>query len=383
MPLSYITGHSDHTILQKIENDPDLINNKARSKEANSYMLVTTNEICNLREKFLREIHEAKSHGYDITWLANDTTEITSDLGISYNHFEYQAGAYHHHGLVKESPNWSRLLTGLFLPGKSNKMQRLGPIKYLHESGLLNDMVYSLKLLRNSSLQYFLDELNTNEEFFLALEKDLDFSLELITNHDNQHYTGYPYDSELYSKTGWSLISESSMGFKIMNSINPGCHHTFQDKPWITEKTYRTIYNNHPFILLGEYGCHNFLNQMGYQTFEKFYGVELDNFWPNANDHNIHTECQELVRVVKRFKENLQIHQEEIAEMVEYNKQNLINRYNDTKTMFDKMNHNVIFENTNKSMPLSDYAWFASYRNNVQSISLLPDYYKYFDDHWS
>lgn len=366
-----------------IENDPDLVNNKSRNKEANSYMLVTANEICNNREKFTREVHEAIQHGYDITWLANDTTEITPDLGISYNHFEYQAGAYHHHGLVKESPKWSRLSTGLFLPGKSNKMHRLAPIKYLHESGALKDMVYSLKLLRSGIPQDLFDELNTTEEFFLPLEKDLDFSLDLMTQGSNQHYTGYPYDSELYSKTGWSLISESSSGFKIPSPHSAGCHNLFQDKPWLTEKTYRTIYNSHPFILLGEYGCHDFLNQMGYQTFEKFYGTEVDNFWPNINDHNVHTECQELVRVVKRFKINLQVHQEEIAEIVEHNKQNLINRYNDTKTMFESMNHNVIFENTNRTMPLCDYAWFSSYRNNVESINLLPDYYEYFNDKWT
>ena len=359
------------TLVWQIENNP--IVKKLKEDLPGTahicFLVNSLNEICQCRNDILNDILEAKKAGYDVLWLANDTTNISTDMGICFNHFEYLAGAYHHNGVAQESLKWSRLTRGLYLPGKIYKPHRLGPIKYLHEAGLLKDIDYSLKLLPDRSDSEYMENtfkvLNTDRNYFVPLEKDLDFPLELMTSHDNQHYIGYPYDLTLYSNTGWSLISETSNGITVKNPTrHRGFNQDFQDNPWLTEKTYRAIYNSHPFILLGEYGSHDFLNSMGYQTFEKFYGVEIDNFWPNINHRNNHTEYQELVRVVKRFMENLQIHQEEIADMVKHNKQNLIRRYDNTKALLKNLKECIHVGDMSRFMPLEDFVWKEiSYKN--------------------
>jgi len=214
-----------------------------------------------------------------------------------------------------------------------------------------------------------MDYLGKPLEYFLKLEKDLDSNINLMQNHGVQHYSGYPYDYTLYEQTGWSLVLESNEGFNIKNNIHPGRNASFQTKPMCSEKTYRAIYNCHPFIMIGEIGLHEHLNSLGYKTFEKFYGCELADFWPMTH---VSDKYEKLPHVVEQFQQNLVTHKDEVAEMVAHNKQTLINGYNTTKQMLLDTNEYVNYEGN--VLNLHNYSWAAvSYRNH-NSKEMLPDH---------
>jgi hypothetical protein len=52
------------------------------------------------------------------------------------------------------------------------------------------------------------------------------------------------------------------------------------DKNFLTEKTYKTIMNMHPFFIVGNPDQHTLLRQRGYETFEDLFGV------PSITDYN-------------------------------------------------------------------------------------------------
>jgi hypothetical protein len=365
------------------------------------YLINTVNEPCWHRDEIQREIAEAKALGHDVMWVGNDTAQFDQDqYGIWYNHFENQCGAFHDHGLCTESMSRHNLTTGLYLPGNSSKEHRLAPIKYLHDAGLLEDFKYSLKVpVAGANIDSgFWHRLEASREYFVTLENDLDVDLNSCVSlgpNKNIMYAGYPYDPCLYSSTGWSLISESFVS-------KMGNNGAYADVPWITEKTYRTIYNRHPFIMTGESGIHEYLKRMGYKTFEKFYGISVDDFWPGIDGGELHHQCKQLVKVVKEFKQNLITHSQEITDMVIHNKQNLINRYQETRSRLKNMNqtiycdhiwyNNVIahgdrpicseklselsidLKNDELYIPLEDFLWkIVSYQNPQNKNLLITD----------
>ena len=81
------------------------------------------------------------------------------------------------------------------------------------------------------------------------------------TNHFDTS-TSWPYD-----KTFFSLVSET--------------HFVWRCK-FLSEKTFKAIYNHHPFILIGDCNSLELLRSYGFKTFEPFidqsYDKEVDNY---------------------------------------------------------------------------------------------------------
>ena len=109
-----------------------------------------------------------------------------------------------------------------------------------------------------------LDLLIKNDQFKQRLEwsmfgiKD---HLDDITIEDN-HYIGYPYDSALYQRTNFSIVSETH--FDGNQEFHP------------TEKTYRAIANMHPFAILTTPYFLVHLKEKGYQTFSTVFDEKYD-----------------------------------------------------------------------------------------------------------
>jgi hypothetical protein len=93
------------------------------------------------------------------------------------------------------------------------------------------------------------------------------------------HYGGIPFDHNLFQRTRFRLIAETGMQ---------------HPKPWITEKTWITIANNHPFVMAGDSGTCQRLQQMGFRTFENY--LELSGY------DNISEPEQRLNAVVENAK---------------------------------------------------------------------------------
>lgn len=69
------------------------------------------------------------------------------------------------------------------------------------------------------------------------------------------HCPSYPYNHEI-------LFSDSKV------SLVPETYFYFNQADFITEKTYKTIYNHHPFTILGTPGILKTLKSKGYRTFD-------------------------------------------------------------------------------------------------------------------
>jgi hypothetical protein len=368
-------------LIDHLENDPGIQHWRSISPTPNCFFIHTVNELLNDKDLFIQEIIECRNAGYDIAWYSNSTCDITPH-GMPVEYFEYQAGAYHENGVATESQQWNCIDKGLYQPGKTTKATRLAILKYLDEANQLHKLDYSLKVLDPSDptmdanvlrgQQESIDSLGTTVEYFLSLNRTMDIDMIDICANGLQHYVGYPYQTHIYENTGWSLIAESNTGFGIPNPFSPGeIPRSYQDGPMISEKTYRPIMNSHPFVMVGEWGLHQHLNKLGYQTFEKFYGVDLEQFYPMAssphpdNNRTKRHDYESIRDVVSQFYNNISANQDEVREMVTHNKQLLIANYNKTKQWLLDKDEYILGNTGDRIMNLHDFLWQSiSYRNN-------------------
>lgn len=79
----------------------------------------------------------------------------------------------------------------------------------------------------------------------------------------SNHCPSYPYDHKiLFTDTKVSLIPET--------------FYFFNQATFITEKTFKTIYNHHPFVILGTPHFLTALHNKGYKTFKSFCDEDYD-----------------------------------------------------------------------------------------------------------
>ena len=161
------------------------------------------------------------------------------------------------------NPQWNWAANKfLFLTGKPNKPNRVRLLWKLYNNNLLDYSVWSLfvNIHNQQSTRELLPEL-TDKEFEQFVEQ-LNFNpdgIEVIQKpHMDLHYGGIPYNHELFQHTKFRVISETG---------------TPLFRPWITEKTWITILNNHPFILAGDLGICQRLQDMGFKTFNNYLKV--------------------------------------------------------------------------------------------------------------
>jgi hypothetical protein len=138
----------------------------------------------------------------------------------------------------------------------------------------------------------------TFEKFIKDCTRSLDFT---ANTDDNFHPSGYPFDPNLYRNTSFSIVTESD--FNIYD------YHQPEFTPKITEKTYRTIINKHPFISAWFPGMIKKLKSKGYRTFEEY----TTN--PNYNEiRNLDDRLNAMVTSIDTFHE--QLNRPEVLEKV-------------------------------------------------------------------
>jgi hypothetical protein len=132
-------------------------------------------------------------------------------------------------------------------------------------------------------------------------------------------YTGWPNDPRLYDESAVSVICETSERWGGWSS------------EFITEKTYRTIANRHPFVMQGSPGILKYLKTKGYKTFDKL----IDESYDDSKEENIEI-VEKVVDVgidlCKKIPNNLNL----IQEIVDHNYNNLVEvGNNETKKLLE------------------------------------------------
>ena len=169
----------------------------------------------------------------------------------------------------------------LFLTGKPYKYQRIGlAFKFYLKPALHSSMDWSFFADPNKLEEYkawILDQYTEQEynDFINSFQRNLDPA----TNpyyQESMNFYGYDYDLSLFNNTSLSVISETE--FQTLDYLdvtstgdktNPYCV--------ISEKTWKTILNRHPFIMAGRVDIIPKLKSLGFRTFENY--LKLPNYY--------------------------------------------------------------------------------------------------------
>lgn len=137
------------------------------------------------------------------------------------------------------------------------------------------------------------------------------------------NYNGIPYDINLYTNSLFSVVPET--GFRNTSL------------PWVTEKIYKAIINQHPFIIAGDTNTLDLLQRYGFITFE--------NCLPITNYADIEDPEQRLDAIVSNTQYWLKNINQHADQITDYTKHNLLV----LKKIYDcnvKLINNFIQENT-------------------------------------
>lgn len=165
----------------------------------------------------------------------------------------------------KTSNHWNNLAPkGLYMPGKPDRPHRAKLMSKLWEQDKLDKLDWSFSITDEEAVfirQQLLDyDLNTFQKFRQETFRFLD--LRPTDSNRCFSYNGYPYNHELYEGTSFSVIAESDFSANING--------TFNYWPKLTEKTYRTIANRHPFICSWYPGMTDHIERMGFKSFKEY-----------------------------------------------------------------------------------------------------------------
>lgn len=302
-----------------------------------SWKLALFRDLCNFKKQ-----HNLSDR--DFIFVANsscpDNVKIAQKLGIPPDHtvlidyYELQTYCFHTVLGCQHNSTYHRHADkdSCMLIGKP----KLSRLVFMHE-------LWQRNLLDNSITSILLESQDHNEHAsrIMQLYRSMGYNdvekhsiLEMIEtlsgSPDNVNYRywntlhgpvnhcpGYPYNSNIFTDTKFSIITESNFSSRD-SKIN-----------FITEKTYKAIFNHHPFVIFGTSGLLDTLRNKGYKTFNDIIDESYD--LPN-------TDNMRMKRVVNAVEQMHNISQhDQLASIVDHNYQTLItnslqtvSRLNDT-----------------------------------------------------
>ena len=207
----------------------------------------------------------------------------------------------------KTNPEWnSDTNKFLFLTGFPNKLNRFRLLWKFHTAGLLNCCEWSFNLPQSHTVLQQLTrdsvpELSQHEFDALVnkLQRQADH-VSMDTQNEVVTYIGQDYDVRLYQQTSFSVVPET-----FFKTTGPA---------WLTEKTWKAIINHHPFIIAGDKQSLSRLNDMGFDTFEKYLST------PNYNElAGTDLGLDAIVDCSKHWIDNIHQYQVEIYNGTQHN----------------------------------------------------------------
>lgn len=148
----------------------------------------------------------------------------------------------------------------LFLTGKPARYNRIRLLHRLYTDGLLDNCDWSLAMTPQDfdRCRDLLLELTADQyrDFVSRHIRDLD-PVHRLRFTDELHYCGYPYDPGIYQQVDFRVICETEM----------------TGSPVITEKTWQTMINRRPFIMVGYPHSLRWLESQGYKVFREYLAV--------------------------------------------------------------------------------------------------------------
>ncbi len=223
----------------------------------------------------------------------------------------------------KRNKKWnSNSPLGLYIPGKLVRPHRIHLIEKLWEKKLLESIKYSCQILPDEEQRLKEEFLKYDDITFERFKKECTSVLDLnYLGKNNFESHGYPYDVSLYEDTSFSIITESD--FALQGSPESGQDGAINWLPKLTEKTYRTIANKHPFIVCWYPKMLKRIEELGFKSFKEYLP------FPNYNEvQDLHERINYTIENIKSFPLVKDKYQVEIERDVEHNYQMLIEMFN-------------------------------------------------------
>jgi hypothetical protein len=154
-------------------------------------------------------------------------------------------------GLVLENKNW-------FWYNESLWYKHLGyhehiPNPDISKHGLL--LMHLKKLHRD----WLFERLDLNKLLFSYVEAG--FKIDGDVNFNNSNWQRH-FNADWYNSTAFSIVAETTVWQR--------------DPIFITEKTFKPIAFQHPFIIFGQAGILRYLKSLGFETFENIFDESYD-----------------------------------------------------------------------------------------------------------
>lgn len=204
----------------------------------------------------------------------------------------------------------------LFLMGKSYKMNRIRLFyKLLEKNCIKENTFYTLRHNNHEAtfreaFMIMKDVLNTRADlknFFNKYKKEIDVKYDTTVCNAELHYMGIPYNVNMFLNSNFQIIPESDIS-----------------STWITEKTWISIANKMPFIMVSSKNTCAYLESLGFKTFREYMK------YPNYDEHDDYNiVLDQVVKNVRHWQKNLHKFKDSLKTDVDYNFKLFEDRYRD------------------------------------------------------
>lgn len=229
--------------------------------------------------------------------------------------------------------SWNASHKGLLMIGKARWPNRLATIDVLlrhnmfdqnilewsyypvgKETRIHKELIQSYKSIQDD-MSFSLEDLDGLARTLEHLEN---FELsELVpqgTSTSGLYFNGYPYNTNIYAKTGYTLLPES---YFENHGLKKGM------TPLLSEKYFRAVRNKHPALIVGGLvGMYDEIEKLGFYSFREEIGADVDvlcNLDPGTSEWNHTKYVKEFKLAVDNLTKQIQTKPEPIAEKLEHN----------------------------------------------------------------
>jgi len=195
----------------------------------------------------------------------------------------------------------------LFLIGKPQKQHRIRMLYKILNAGLRSKLEWSFFMPEGAreACHELIPELNSKQfDQFVAEHLRSPDDISVFMMDDSLHYSGIPFDPRLFKNSLFQIISE--------------CYWDHPGEPglWATEKTWISIINRQPFIMVSDTNSLAKLEEWGFRTFTRYLKIP---HYDTIEDKEARLNA--VLENIEYWNLNILKHADEIQQDIEHNYQ--------------------------------------------------------------
>ena len=281
--------------------------------------------------QFLHRIEKASNnlgikHFYLIVGQCHDYQEELDKRNLNFTIIKYYwpvqeiVNGYNRVNQNNNVKPWNSSTGKFFVPGGvPARPHRIGLLSEFYDAGMLKNAEWSFfspwtdednEWCRNYLLHYSDDQYNN---FLKYCTRELDPYYKKIYQYSKM--TGPKLVQEnIFEQEWWSLVGYLNNEVFNKTSLSVVNEGPGNDKRFLTEKLWLTIFNQHPFILIDCPERFNYCKNLGLQMFEEY--VKVKDYGYIENDK---LKIDAVVENTRYFLNNIPLNKEKIQEGINYN----------------------------------------------------------------